>query len=68
MTEINNQYLISKGRDGILLRFLSDYLENTEHHPLVMGYDTLTPKDIRLSNIQQTTRHFIAYPLIDEKS
>ena len=35
---------------------LSDHLENPEHHTLVMGCDTLTPKDIRLIKIQQTTK------------
>ena len=45
-------------KDAIHLRFLSD-LENPEHHPLVMGCNTLTPKDIRLSNIQQTTNPLI---------
>ena len=46
---------------------LSDHLENPEHHPRVMGCDTLTPKDIRLSNIHQTTNPLIARPL-SEKS
>ena len=45
-----------------LLRFLSDHLENPEHHPLVIGCDT--PKDIRLRNIQQTTT--ITRPLSDK--
>ena len=26
---------------------LNDHLENPEHNPRVMGFDTLTPKDIR---------------------
>ena len=38
---------------------LSDHLENPEHHPHVMECDTLTPKDIRLSGIQQTTNPLI---------
>ena len=46
---------------------LSDHLENPEHHPRVMGCDTLTPKDIRLSNIHQTTNPLIVRPL-SEKS
>ena len=50
-------------KGGILLRFLSDYLENLEHHPLVIRCDTLTPKDVRLSNIIETTNPFIARPL-----
>ena len=37
---------------------------NKPKHPLcVMGCDTLTPIDMRLSNIQQTTNPFIARPL-----
>ena len=39
-------------KGGILLQFLSDHLENLEHHPRVMGCDTLTPKDTRFSNNQ----------------
>ena len=46
---------------------LSDYLENPEHHPHVMGCDTLTPKDIRLSNIFQIINPLIEQPL-SEKS
>ena len=46
---------------------LSDHLENLEDHPRVMGCDTLTPKDIKLSNIYQTTNPLIARPL-SEKS
>ena len=45
-----------------ILSFLYDYLENPEHHQRVMGYDTLTPKDIT-SNIQQTTNPLIVKPL-----
>ena len=52
---------------GKLLRFLSNHLENPEHHQRVMGCNTLTPKDIGLSNIQQTTKPLIARPL-SEKS
>ena len=37
------------GRDSPSI--LSELLENTEHHPRVMGCDTLTTKDIRSSNI-----------------
>ena len=43
-------YLNSLGRDSASL--LSDHLENPKHH--IMGCDTLTPKDIRLNNIQPT--------------
>ena len=44
-----------------LVRAISiDHLENQEHNPLVMGCDTLKPKDIRSSNIQQTTNPLIA--------
>ena len=46
---------------------LSDHLENPEHHPREMGCNTLTPKDIRLSNIHQTTNSLMAWPL-SEKS
>ena len=42
---------------------LLDHLEKPDHQPPVMEFDTLTPKDIRLSNIQQTTNPFIAQPL-----
>ena len=54
-------------KGGILLRFLSDQLENPEHHPRVMGWDTLTPKDIKFSNIHKTTNPLIVQPL-SEKS
>ena len=54
-------------KGGILLRFKSDHLENQEHDRLLIGCDTLTPKDIRLSKIQQTTNPLIARPL-SEKS
>ena len=33
----------------------SDHLEKPENYPLVSGCDTLTPKQKRFSNIQQTT-------------
>ena len=46
---------------------LSDHIDNLEHHTRVMGCDTLTPKDIRLSNIHQTTNPLIVRPL-SEKS
>ena len=39
---------------------LRDHLEKIEHHPHVMGCDTLTLKNIRLSNIHQTTNTLIA--------
>ena len=39
---------------------VSDDLLNPEHHSRVMGCDTLTPQDIRLSNIHQTTNPLIA--------
>ena len=54
-------------KDGILLRFLSDHLDNPVYHSLVMGCDTLTPNDINLSNNKQTTNPLIAQPL-SEKS
>ena len=38
--------------------FLSVYLEYPENHPHVIECHTLTPKDIRSSNIQQTTNPF----------
>ena len=47
---VHQAYLTSH-KGGIFLRFLSDHLENPEHHPLVMACDTLKPKDIRLSKI-----------------
>ena len=47
--------------------FLGDHLENLEHHPRVIGCDTLTPKDIRFCNIHQTTNPLIARHL-SEKS
>ena len=37
-------------KGAILIRCLSDHLENPEHHPRVMGCDTLTPKDTMFSN------------------
>ena len=40
---------------GKLLRFLSNHLENLKHQQPVMGCNTLTPNDIGLSNIQETT-------------
>ena len=54
--------LTSYGRI-LILRFLSDHLLIPEHLLHVMGCDTLTPKDIRLSNIQQTTNTLILRPL-----
>ena len=51
--------LTSYGRI-LILRFLSDHLLIPEHLLHVMGCDTLTPKDIRLSNIQQATNSFMA--------
>ena len=39
---------------------LRDHLEKIEHHPHVMGCDTLTLKNVRLSNIHQTTNTLIA--------
>ena len=41
---------------------LSKHHEKPEHHPRVMGCDTLTPKDIRLRNIQQTTNPLSGSP------
>ena len=58
-----NSSITIPGNGGILLRFLSGHLENPEHHSLVMSCDTPTPKDIRLSNFQQTTNPLIARPL-----
>ncbi len=46
---------------------LSDHLENPEHYPRVMRCNTLTPKDISLSNIHQTTNPLIVRTL-SEKS
>ena len=54
-------------KDGILLRFLGDHLDNPVYHSLVMGCDTLTPNDISLINNKQTTNPLIARPL-SEKS
>ena len=45
---------------------LRDHLENPEHHPCVMGCDILTPMDIRLSNIHQTTNPLISRPLSEK--
>ena len=51
----------------LLLRYLNHHLENPKHYPLVKGCNTLTPKAIRLSKIQQTTNPLNARPL-SEKS
>ena len=40
-------YLTLLCKGGIPLPFLCDLLENPEHHPLVVGCNTITPKDIR---------------------
>ena len=40
-----------------------DHQEKPEHHTLVVRCDALTPKDIRLRNIQQTINPLIARPL-----
>ncbi len=49
-------YFLPLPRKGGILLDLIDHIENTEHHhPRVMGCDALTPKDIRLSNIHQTS-------------
>ena len=57
---------LEKIKGGILLRFLSEHIENQEHHPLVMGCHTLTPKYIRLSNILQITNPFIKRLLFEK--
>ena len=44
---------------------LSNLLENPEHHgPRLMGCDNLTPKNIRLSNMHQTTNPLISRPFL----
>ena len=45
---------------SIAVNILSFDLENTDHHPRVMGCINLTTKDIRLSNIHQTTNPLLA--------
>ena len=51
--------LLSKGKDTPAIL---DHLENPEHHPFVIGCVSLTPKNIRLSNIQHTTSYLIVRP------
>ena len=55
----NFQVFTLPGKERIQLQFLSNRLENPEHHLFVMGYKT--PKDIRLCNTHQTTHPFYIF-------